>query len=58
MVRRSDSRGWPLASVTLVSCKPLLSSKVGVVRSSRAVKVTSAVAVRWLAEGSRSAVMR
>ena len=46
-----------LASVSLVMLRPLLSSKVAVVRSSSAVKVTSAVAVRWLVAGSRSAVM-
>ena len=45
------------ASVTLVTCRPLFSSKVAVVRSSSAVKVTSAVAVRRLTAGSRSALM-
>ena len=36
----------PLASVSLVMLRPLFSSKVAEVRSSSAVKVTSAVAVR------------
>ena len=51
VVRRSDSSGLPLAAVTLVICRPLFSSKMAVVRSSSAVKVTAAVAVRWLHGG-------
>ena len=41
----------------LVSWRPLLSSKVVVEMSSRAVKVTMAMAVSWLVAGTRSAEM-
>ena len=57
LVRRSDSSGWPFASVAFVICRPLFNSKVGFDRSSRAVKVTSAVAVSRFTAGSRSALM-
>ena len=55
--RRSDSRLAFLASVTLVSWRPLLSSKDGVAVSSVAVKVTMAMAVRVFEAGTRSAEM-
>jgi hypothetical protein len=57
VVRRSEFRVCLALSVSAVMLRPLLSSKVTVVRSSSAVKVTCAVAVSLAAAGSMLAVM-
>ncbi len=54
---RSELSAAPLLSVSDVMLRPLFSSKVAVVRSSSAVKLTSAVAVSLPVAGSRSALM-
>src|SRR3984885_3595070 len=57
LVRRSNWSGLPWGSVALVICRPLFNSKVGLISTSRAVKVTSAVAERRFTDGSRSALI-
>ena len=54
---RSELSAAPVPSVSDVTLRPLFNSKLTVVRSSSAVKLTSAVAVSLPVAGSRSALM-